>query len=93
MAAPFKKMNTAEAAAAICIALILIMSCALSSSGEEEEVQTGFCRPDPDCETAGCKIQCSLPRIQFCQSDGQRMYCCCGDGDNSLLMVNSNSHQ
>ncbi|CAO2150242.1 unnamed protein product, partial [Urochloa humidicola] len=36
-AAPFKKMNTsADAAAAICIALIMIMSCALSSSGLEE---------------------------------------------------------
>lgn len=56
-------------------------------------VQTGLCRPDPDCETAGCRIKCALPSVQFCRSEGQRMFCCCGDaGNKSRLMVNSSSN-
>ncbi|CAL4990866.1 unnamed protein product [Urochloa decumbens] len=77
--------------------LALVVAVALSSCHAAIAIQTAICWPDPDCETAGCKIQCHLPRVQYCRSDGPRMYCCCGDGGSSPLkhgaMVNSSSHE
>ncbi|CAO2145163.1 unnamed protein product [Urochloa humidicola] len=78
-------------------ALVVAMAMAFSSCHAAKAIETAICMPDPDCETAGCKIQCSAPRIQFCRSDGPQMYCCCGDGGNWPLkhgaMLNTSSHE
>ncbi|CAN6226819.1 unnamed protein product [Urochloa humidicola] len=85
--APFKKMNTsADTVAAICIALIMIMSCALSSSGLEE---AETCFPVQRCRGERGQIACRgicghevrQPRYRFyngfCYTHVTPYECCC----------------
>ncbi|PUZ45863.1 hypothetical protein GQ55_8G258600 [Panicum hallii var. hallii] len=84
--APVKKKGTNVLM--MFMALVVAMAMVISSC---HAIQTAFCMPDPDCETAGCAMGCDPPRVAFCRND-HRMYCCCGDRhQQSSLTVPVNS--
>ncbi|CAN6382152.1 unnamed protein product [Urochloa humidicola] len=86
MASPFKMTNTT--AAAICISLLVIMSCALSSTGEEEEAET-FCHGVAHCSGERdellcrnvCKAMAGVKKYQKwegkCYTHVPPIQCCC----------------